>query len=482
MGHSLLILIPLALSCFTHLWNVTGFPDLFYDEGAYVRKAMIVLENQTLQENPYYYDHPPFGQILLASMFAATGFPDSLNPSVSVESMEALYVVPRLSVGLLAVLDTFLIYKISEYRYKNRSIALFASILFAVMPSSWYTRRVLLESLALPFLLASVLFALQLGRSSGTRYLPLLLSGIFLGLSIYTKIPFFTMIPLVGFLVYAGSKSSKLGMVGLWFAPVILVPLLWPASSLLDGSFESWVSGVMAQTQRESEGIYSVFSAFLLVDPVLMIFGLIGLGFAALKKDVFILLWAGPFLLFLGFIGYVQYFHLLPVLPLFCIASAVWLVRTISKINPKQIVQYAAMAVVGIFGLICTTLIVTTDASSGQYEAMAFALSISDKNTTIVSSPVYSWPYDFVFDMPHAMNDYRDLLYFEIQTEKVVLVSDLHFRGSLKEERISEIYNSTVSVGAFSGNAQNFDFTSYPYSSMPLNYQGVDVDVRQRVR
>lgn len=480
MGHSLLILIPLALSCFTHLWNVTGFPDLFYDEGVYVRRAMIVLENQTLQENPYFYDHPPFGQIFLASMLAATGFPDSLNPSVSVESMESLYLIPRLSVGILAVLDTFLIYKISEYRYDNKRIALFASILFAVMPSSWYTRRVLLESLALPFLLTSILFALQLGRSGGTRYLPMLLSGIFLGLSIFTKVPFFTMIPLVGFLVYSGSKSNKLGMIGLWFAPVISVALLWPTSSLLDGSFDNWINGVMAQTQRESEGIYSVFSAFLLVDPVLLILGSIGLGFAALKKDVFILLWAGPFLLFLGLIGYVQYFHLLPILPLFCIASAVWFAKILTKINQRQLVQYGAMAVVGVFGLVCTTLIITTDVTSGQYEAMAFALSISDENTTIVSSPVYSWPYDFVFHMPYAMNDYRDLLYFRIQTEKVVVVSDLHFRGSLKEEPISAIYNSTASVRTFSGDAQNFDFASYPYSSMPLNYQGVAVDVRQR--
>jgi len=51
-------------------------------------------------------------------------------------SIEILYLVPRLLMGLLAVLDTFLIYKISELKY-NRNVALFASVLFAVTPLTW---------------------------------------------------------------------------------------------------------------------------------------------------------------------------------------------------------------------------------------------------------------------------------------------------------------------------------------------------------
>ena len=66
--------------------------------------------------------------------------------------------VPRILMGVLAVIDTFLIYKICERRY-NRNIALIASILFAVMPMSWFVRRILLESIQLPFILLSVLIA-----------------------------------------------------------------------------------------------------------------------------------------------------------------------------------------------------------------------------------------------------------------------------------------------------------------------------------
>src|ERR687887_168229 len=97
----LLVLIPIALSAYTHLWNPAGFPNLFYDEGVYMRRAMHVMQGLGPQE-AYYYDHPFFGQIFLAGMLT----------------------------------------------------------LFAVMPATWFTRMVLLDSLLLPLLLSSILLAL----------------------------------------------------------------------------------------------------------------------------------------------------------------------------------------------------------------------------------------------------------------------------------------------------------------------------------
>ena len=47
--------------------------------------------------------------------------------------------------GILAVVDTFLIYKIAERRY-NRNVAFIAAILFAVMPYTWLIRRVLIRA------------------------------------------------------------------------------------------------------------------------------------------------------------------------------------------------------------------------------------------------------------------------------------------------------------------------------------------------
>ena len=147
--------IPLVLSTFTHLWNVIGFPAVHFDEGIYMRRAMIVLGGQSPQEGSH-YDHPFFGQIFLASILAIIGYPSSLHPTANgdaIHSIEMLYMVPRVLMGLLAVVDTFLIYKIAEVRYNSRNIALIASILFAVMPLTWLTRSIWLDFIQLPFLL-----------------------------------------------------------------------------------------------------------------------------------------------------------------------------------------------------------------------------------------------------------------------------------------------------------------------------------------
>src|SRR5207253_10564981 len=77
----ILFIVPLVLSTCIHLWNPIGFPSLYYDEGIYMRRAMNMLETHSPQEDPYFYDHPYFGQIFLSGIFWMTGYPSSLHPS-----------------------------------------------------------------------------------------------------------------------------------------------------------------------------------------------------------------------------------------------------------------------------------------------------------------------------------------------------------------------------------------------------------------
>ena len=93
-------------------------------------------------------------------------------------------------------------------------------------------------------------------RNSNYNILLILLSGIFLGLAIFTKLPAFTIIPLMGFLFYyAKSPSRSWKMFGLWLAPVILIPLIWPAHAISVGDLNEWLNGVLWQgSQRQGEG------------------------------------------------------------------------------------------------------------------------------------------------------------------------------------------------------------------------------------
>src|ERR687889_468342 len=211
----LLLAIPLVLSAFTHLWNPVGFPSLHIDEGHYLRKTMSILEGTGLDPLAR-YAAPYFGQIFLAGVLGIVGYPDSLNPSDGgdvLQKVETLYLVPRVLMGLLAVVDTFLIYKITERRYHNKNVALIAAILFAI-------------------------------------------------------IPVFTMIPLVGFIIYNNSSSHKLRNLGLWFIPVLLIPLIWPAHAMIIGEFDLWVDGVLWQTsERPSRPLIGTMETFFEMDP-----------------------------------------------------------------------------------------------------------------------------------------------------------------------------------------------------------------------
>jgi hypothetical protein len=101
------------------LWNLDGFPSIYRDEDHYLRKAMYILEGKGLQEGSNdlisipsnKYDHPYFGQIFISSYLWLVGYPQSLNLSTDINSISSIYHIPRILMGLLAVLDTYLIYK-----------------------------------------------------------------------------------------------------------------------------------------------------------------------------------------------------------------------------------------------------------------------------------------------------------------------------------------------------------------------------------
>lgn len=481
----LVILIPIGLSSFTHLWNPTGFPDLFFDEGIYMRRAMHMLEFGTPQE-AFFHDHPFFGQIFLAGALGIIGYPDSLNPAGNAQSMESLYLVPRILMGILAIVDTFLIYKISERRY-NSKVALIASILFAVMPVTWFVRRILLDSILLPFLLTSILFAIHLKDVEKTKgsdrrkYALIVLSGVFLGLAIFTKLPVVTMMPLVGYLVYSNG-DKRLSSMGLWISPAILIPLIWPLESIAAGQFDIWLKDVLWQTGRDSNRMTQVVEPFFIIDPVSLLMGLAGMGYAVIKRDILVLLWVFPFLLFLAFVGYAQYFHIMPIIPVFCIAAALLISGVTGRVKnqmKENMARFGVLVPLAVFGLVSTTLVINTDMTSAQFDAAAFALSVADDDTSIIASPIYSWMYIYVFQVDNTFRDYLDVLYYPIETEKVLVISDNHLENDLgMGEKLEQTHSNTQPIKTFHGNVLNYDLGQYPYTSMNKNYEGSRIEIR----
>ena len=515
LRYLIILLIPISLSAYTHLWNPLGFPSIHIDEAHYMRRAMLVIQGMGPQESaasgyPRTYDHPYFGQIFLGGVLSLIGYPDVLNPSSDQESIELLHMVPRLLMGILAIIDTFLIFKIAERRY-GIWVALMASVLFAVMPMTWVFRRIYLDTILMPFMLSSILFATYLWSNHNLTKITsnkfkigegtlVLLSGIFLGLAIYTKAPAFTMMPLIGTLVFLNSKK-RLKSLGIWLIPVIIIPLLWPLYSVAAGQTDLWLEWVIWQTGR-NKPLSESLTNFFQIDPVIAIIGIAGLIWTALRKDFFPLLWVAPFLIFSFFIGWVQYFHLTIIFPAFCIASAVLLdglqkfIRRRFKTSQRtKLLSQTAFLIIALFGIIITSILINTDVNSSYYKIYATIaeniLDVSNANekqignVTVIGSHWWVWDSywitQYVLKKDHKLIDphFDPNFKLPVTTKQVIFIDDEKFLDSISRKvksdnlgHIKQLYGESSVTGTFFDNVTSGDNGVYPnniFSIMILN-------------
>jgi hypothetical protein len=490
----------LGLSGYTHLWNVTGFPFIDVDEGHYLRKAISTLHGEGFQPQNRYLS-PYFGQIFLAGIFKTIGFPDLLinNSSPSATSVESIILVPRLLMGILAIFDVYLIWKITELRY-NKRLALISSLLFAVMPFNLMTRTVLLESIQLPILLTSILLLSYLHTlPKYDRKISILLSGTFMGLAIFTKVPAFTIMPLGIYLIYSITKSWKFA--ALWLIPTILVPVLWPMQAGLSGDFDEWIHGIIYQTNRENKPLIDSLHNFLLSDPVFFILGIGGFLFSVLKRDIFLILWTAPIIGFFVLIGYVVPFHLILLIPSLCVSGAflldsigTWLLTKLRL----RIVQYLLISCIVLFGLVNTTMLISLKLNSNYYNAISFLLAQlpdmveNSQNTsdakdgamlTVISSPEYLWIPQSLFKKNFDTHSYYSNK--KIKADKFIMVIDDRFLSTLKDNDSSRsnifntAFNATHSLKKFDKELNNImDLKKYPFTNLGVNNNKKMIDIR----
>lgn len=542
--YSLLLLIPLALSAVVHIWNPFGFPSIHNDEAHYMRRTMQVLEGMGPQETSETYaspfDHPYFGQTFLAGVLSILGYPDSLTPLDTnfadiVKSMESLYSIPRIIMGSLAIVDTFLIYLICKGRYDKR-IGFMAAILFAVMPISWMTKRIVLDSIMLPFVLLALYFALS--RANGSINLPpfagrkaqscgteskiivVLLSGIFLGLAIFTKIPAFTFIPIVGYLVFTNSNRN-FKVLGVWFIPVLLIPILWPLYNVLNGTFETWAEGVFWQVGREGRGMLRSIIPIFQSDPVLLLLGFVGIVYATSRKDLFPVLWLGPFALFHFFVPFIQHFHWLPLIPLLCIFGGYFVVQFLdfvgqriypdqyqnggqpkpARLAPKYHISsrnYTLAIIIftlALFGFISSLALINVNVNSTLIEVNAHIVRLllplreiyllnPDDRPLIMGSgwtQILTWIPEHIYDISHSFRTFTSKnVDLARERDHVILLVDMRDKEKFavledlapRDLKLYHYYNETqVFLEAKDrSDVTRYNVEQYPYGSLRENH------------
>ena len=499
--HFLILFSIILVSCFFHLWNLDGFPSIYRDEDHYLRKAMHILEGEGLQEDSndlisyqsHKYDHPYFGQLFLATVLKTIGYPDILSPKAGdVHSIEMLYLVPRVIMGLLAVVDTFLIYKIAQIRY-NKNVGLLSAAIFAVVPLTWILRRVWLEPIQLPFILLSILFALYLNKQSTKATLGKFLSkekliisifsAIFLGLAIFTKVPAFLFIPLVAFLIFSMNKQN-LKYLGLWSIPVILIPLIWPANALYLGEFDEWLNDLTWQSDRSNNGVLVAFQKLFIMDPLFLAISILSVGLAVIRKDPFILLGVLPFIVFCYLIGYVSYWHLIPIIPFLAISISLMIFDLTNRF--LQAKYNTLFLLIFIFSIIVPSLIISTNlitSSANDFHlnvisaiskevknfnlkhsnSTTFETTNNDQNSnntnnklTILGTNYWLWIPKYILD--NGQNVYKtNFIANEIKTDNILLVAGENFIKTMTRSNntkanligLKEIYSQSDLISKF---------------------------------
>ena len=441
-----------------------------------MRRAVNFLDTGNPQEG-YLYDHPYFGQTTIALILAITNY-SNLTPSTEPDSLKTLYMIPRIFMGLLAVLDTFLIYMIVKTKY-GRDPAFLSSILFAILPFTWVLKRILLDSILLPLVLGAILLAMYSAKVKQKEYL-IIFSGILMGLAVFTKIPAVTMIFIVGWIVYTNRKKKS--DVLLLLIPFILIPLIWPANAIMLDQFDLWQKDVLWQTQR-STSILDIIGFFLIIDPIMFVIGICGIGLAVIQRDKFLLLWFIPFVVFLIFVGYKQYFHWIMVIPVMCIAGGI-LIESIYKLNKsRKKISYVVIASIFLVGFTSTTLLIINDVSETQFQALSYVLENYDDEFTVLSSPVYSWILQDVFERENVPKDYSEILFYPVTSEKMILIADPHYNIDLaRGPQLQMALNNSRLVETFEGNVMDFDSRNYPYTSMQANFEASKIEIREWIR
>ncbi|HKR73218.1 MAG TPA: phospholipid carrier-dependent glycosyltransferase, partial [Candidatus Nitrosocosmicus sp.] len=504
----MIILIPIVLSSFTHLWNPTGFPTIYIDEDHYMRRALQVMEGQGPQESSaiydHPYDHPYFGQIFLASILKISDYRYQLDQGTETsESIQQLYTTPRILMGILAVIDTILVFKIGEM-WMGRKVGFVAAILFAIMPLTWMLRMVLLDTILLPFFLSSILLAIYSGKvyknktdKGSLDIILIILSGITLGLAIFTKIPIITFIPLVGYLIYKNNRSLK--KLGIWMIPVFVIPLIWPAYIMYIGDLENGINGILYQVERGERNFNDTLTFIFLADPVLIILGICGgIALTLLKRDIIFILWTLPYFLFIYFIGgIVKYFHFIELLPIMAIAAGFIIVTASSKISLKNkkldgtpisqtITLIVIVAGIGLFGLISTIMLISANTNEVFFELSAFITnyvtsnSNFDESTTLMGQHwirSFSWIPMYVHDKTNFVKDVFPERYLKesLKTDDVLMIVDSQlkhdiFDYSVQGEHLDEIrklYHNSDRTGLFVDSPTRiYDTNQYPFTNM----------------
>ncbi|QCB95017.1 ArnT family glycosyltransferase [Cellulomonas shaoxiangyii] len=251
--------------------NLGGYPAFVNDdEGTYYAQAWAVLTQGRLTHYSYWYDHPPLGWIQLAA-----GLP--LGRRLSGDA--PVLVGGRAVMAAVMVVSAALLHRVAGNLGLPRAARLVVVLVWCLSPLTVFLgRQVLLDSVALAWLLASV--AAATGPGDRRRHV---LSGLCFGIAVLSKETALLAGPgiLVALCTVGGGRPRRRAVTD-WLAAAGLVPGCYLLVTALAGDAPALLGAVAWQLGgREGSGsvldagsvAHGVLASWLAHDPYLLLVG-----------------------------------------------------------------------------------------------------------------------------------------------------------------------------------------------------------------
>ncbi|MGN6332963.1 MAG: phospholipid carrier-dependent glycosyltransferase [Motilibacteraceae bacterium] len=277
---ALTAVVALAVTAVVWVVHARGMyvsPIRFDDEGTYVSQAQSLLQQGRLSPYTYWYDHPPFGWMILAGWLAVPWIPEHA-PNLIGQGRQLML--------LLDVVSVLLTFALTRRVGGSRIAAAAAGLLMGLSPLALqFHRMVLLDNIAVPLVLGAFLLVLSPRR----RLSAALAAGLAMSAAALSKETSILLLPFVVWALWRHAKGPTRRMCMAVFSIGVVTPMvLYPLFALVKGevlpgaAHVSLVGGIVFQLfgRTSSGSIFdptsdasSVLHSWLTADPYLVPIG-----------------------------------------------------------------------------------------------------------------------------------------------------------------------------------------------------------------
>ena len=267
----------LVISALVSLVNFGGAPQRIDDEGTYTAQAYAVSAFGQLAHYTYGYDHPPLGWIQIAGYAQLTG---------AFARYDLAVLAAREAVVVATLISVVLVWMLSRRLGLGRAASATAALIFAVSPLAvQFHRTVYLDNIALPWLLAAFVLALN-KRSQLAGFAA---SAACFSIAVLSKETFLLALPFLAWImVRAAHKATRRYTLSVAGTVVVLVGSSYLLLAAIKGELlpssnkSSLINGVLFQLgSRTGSGsvfepnslIMRTFSMWWQLDPVIIVLG-----------------------------------------------------------------------------------------------------------------------------------------------------------------------------------------------------------------